>query len=109
MFTNTSAVTVWEKTVSNHAVSYVRHQTGAAYWEETQGQTMGGMARDQDNRVLVIIHANCIGGYTPKPDDRIVNGALESPQPPKDALTVSSVAPFLYGPAAGQHIEVTAK
>lgn len=109
MLTNTPAITVWEKTVAAHAASYIRHQTGAAYWEETQGQTLGGMARDPDNNVLVIIHAGCIGEYIPKPDDRIANGISESPQPQSDALTVTSVKRFLYGPAAGQHIEVTAK
>ena len=54
MLTNTPAVTVWEKTIVNRAAFYVRHQTGAAYWEETQGQTVGGIARDADNNVLVI-------------------------------------------------------
>ena len=109
MYTNTPAATVWEKTIVNRAAFYVRHQTGAAYWEETQGQTVGGMARDADNNVLVIIHASCIGEYIPKPDDRIANGISESEQPPSDALTVTSVKRFLYGPSAGQHIEVTAK
>lgn len=109
MYTNTPAVTVWEKTVSGHAASYVRHQTGAAYWEETQGQTVGGMARDPDNSVLIIIHAGNIGSYIPRPDDRIANGVSESPQPPRDALTVISVRRFLFGPLHGRHIEVTAK
>ena len=109
MLTNTPAVTVWEKTIVNRAAFYVRHQTGAAYWEETQGQTVGGMARDADNNVLVIIHASCIGEYIPKPGDRIANGISESAQPPSDALTVTAVKRFLYGPSAGQHIEVTAK
>lgn len=109
MYTNTPAVTVWEKRVSGHEVFYVRHQSGAAYWEETQGQTVGGMARDPDNNALIIIHAGNISSYIPKPDDRIVNGASESVQPPKDALTVTSVRRFLFGPVHGRHIEVTAK
>lgn len=80
--------------IVNRAAFYVRHQTGAAYWEETQGQTVGGMARDADNNVLVIIHASCIGEYIPKPDDRIANGISKSEQPPSDALTVTSVKRF---------------
>ena len=109
MLTNTPTVTVWEKTVVGHAAAYVRHATGAAYWEETQGETTGSAARDPDNRALIIIHVSCIGEYIPKPDDRIANGISESEQPPAGALTVTAVKNFLYGPAAGQHIEVTAK
>lgn len=109
MFTNTPAVTIWEKTTVNHAATYVRHQTGAAYWEDTNGETIGGITRNPDDRVLMIVSAANLGDYMPKTDDRIVNGAVNDTQPPKNALTVTSVNDFRYGSARVQHIEVTAK
>lgn len=109
MFTNTPAVTIWEKTTVNHAAAYVRHRTGAAYWEDTNGETIGGITRNPDDRVLMIVSAANLGDYMPKTDDRIMNGAVNDTQPPKNALTVTSVKDFRYGSASVQHIEVTAK
>lgn len=109
MFTNTPAVTVWEKTVINRAPAYIRHQTGEAYWEDTHGETVGGITRNPDDKMLMIVSAANLGAYMPKTDDRIMNGAVNDAQPPKDALTVTSVNDFRYGSARVKHIEVTAK
>ena len=109
MFTNTPAVTVWEKTVVNHAPAYVRHQTGAAYWEDTDGETVSGTSRRPDDKILMIASAANLGGYLPKTDDRIMNGENSAAHPPETALTVTSVKDFRYGSASVQHIEVTAK
>lgn len=109
MFTNTPAVTIWEKTTVNHAPTYIRHQTGAAYWEDTNGETVDGITRNPDDRALMIVSAANLGAYKPKADDRIMNGGIVDEQPPKAALTVTSVKDFRYGSARVQHIEVTAK
>lgn len=108
MFTNASC-TVWEKAVQNRAVTYIRHTVGAVYWEDTRGETVNGIARDPDDRALMIVHADLLGGYLPKPDDRILRGNIADEQPPNTALTVTSVKDFRYGSAAVQHIEITAK
>lgn len=109
MFTNTSAVTVWEKTTVNRAITYIRHQTGAAYWEDTDGETVGNITRHPDDKALMIVSGANLGAYKPKADDRIMNGSITDAQPPAIALTVTSVRDFRYGSANVQHIEVTAK
>lgn len=109
MITNTPAVTVWEKTVINRAPAYIRHQTGAAYWEDTNGETVNGITRNPDDRALMIVSSKNLGGYLPKTDDRMMRGAVEDAQPPNTALTVTSVKDFRYGTSRVQHIEVTAK
>ena len=109
MLTNTPAVTVWEKTVVNRAPAYIRHQTGAAYWEDTNGETVNGITRNPDDRVLMIVSASNLGGYLPNTDDRMMRGAVEDAQPPNTALTVTSVKDFRFGSPKVQHIEVTAK
>ncbi len=109
MFTNTPAVTIWKKAVVNHTPTYLRHQTGEAYWEDTNGETVNGITRNPDDRVLMIVSAANLGEYMPKADDRIMRGAIEDAQPPKTALTVTSVKDFRYGSDSVQHIEVTAK
>lgn len=109
MFTNTSGVTIWEKTVINHTPTYIRHPTGAAYWEDTNGETVNGITRNPDDRALMIVSAANLGEYMPKADDRILRGAIEDAQPPKTALTVTAVKDFQYGSDRVQHIEVTAK
>ena len=109
MFTNTPAVTIWEKTAANHTVTYTRHQTGAAYWEDTNGETVSGITRNPDDKALMIVSAANLGDYMPKTDDRIMNGAINDTQPPKESLTITSVKDFRYGSSRVQHIEVTAK
>lgn len=109
MFTNSPAVTVWEKTVVNRAPAYIRHQTGAAYWEDTHGETVNGITRNPDDRALMIVSAANLGDYMPKTDDRIMRGEIADAQPPKDAMTVTSVKDFRYGSPKVQHIEVTAR
>lgn len=109
MFTNTDAVTVWEKTTINHAAAYIRHQTGAAYWEDTRGETVNGITRNPDDKALMIVSAANLGTYMPKADDRIMNGISAETQPPGSALTITSVKDFRYGTDNVKHVEVTAK
>lgn len=109
MFTNTPAVTIWEKSVANKSPTYIRHQTGAAYWEDTNGETVNGITRNPDDKVLMIVSTANLGGYMPKADDRIMQGSIGDVQPPKTALTITSVKDFRYGSSRVQHIEVTAK
>lgn len=108
MFTNTDGCTIWEKTVKNRAPVYIRHETGAAYWEGTNGQT-GGKDRTPADKALVVIHAGNLGGYLPKKDDRILCGIHPEEQPPPVALTVMGVKDFRYGSPRVQHVEVTAE
>ncbi|MBR3630357.1 MAG: hypothetical protein IKN55_07795 [Oscillospiraceae bacterium] len=108
MFTNMAACTVWEKTVVNRAPVYVPHVMGPVYWEDTHGETVNGITRDPDDRILCIIPAGNIT-YMPKRDDKIEKGASENTAPAGTVLTVTSVKDFRYGSAAVQHIEVTAK
>ena len=107
MFVNASC-TVWEKTANNRSPTYIRHTLGAVYWEDTHGETVNGIARNPDDRALILVHGDALGGYFPKTDDRILRGNTADEQPPKNALTVSAVKDFRYGSAAVQHIEVTA-
>ena len=109
MFTNTPAVTIWTKVVVNHTPTNIRYQTGAAYWEDTNGETINGITRNPDDKILMIVSAANLGEYMPKADDRIMRGVIEDAQPPKTALTITSVKDFRYGSDRVQHIEVTAK
>ena len=108
MFTNKPACTIWEKTTVNHAPAYVRHETGAVYWQDTRGQSVSsGDARSPDDNVFVAIPVGSISDYVPKKDDRIMPDSVADLSPPKDALTVMQVKDFRYGSAHMQHIEVT--
>lgn len=109
MFTNTPNVTIWEKAVINHTPTYIRHITGAAYWEDTNGETVNGITRNPDDKVLMIVSAANLGPYMPKTDDRIMRGDVTDEQPPKTAMTITFVKDFRYGSDHVQHIEVTAK
>lgn len=108
MFTNRDACTIYEKTVQNRAPVWIRHTTGAIYWEETDAQAQSGTDRSPADAVRCLIPAGSLRGYVPKPDDRIVSGSCEEEQPPKDAPTVTAVRDFRYGSPAVQHVEVTA-
>ena len=108
MFTNKPACTIWEKTTVNHTPAYVRHETGAVYWQDCRGQTASaGDARSQSDSIFLAIPGGSVRDYAPKPDDRILPGAVADAAPPKDALTVMQVKDFRYGSAHMQHIEVT--
>ena len=110
MFTNKPACTIWEKTTVDHTPTYIRHETGACYWQDTRGQdTMDSDARSPEDNVFLAIHASALTGYIPKKDDRILPGSVPDASPPKDALTVMQVKDFLYGSARMQHIEVILK
>ena len=38
MFTNKKGYTIYEKILKNHENIYVRHKTGAVYWEGSFGE-----------------------------------------------------------------------
>lgn len=107
MFTNAPCCTIWEKVVQNRSPTYIRHLTGAVYWEDYIGESEGN-DRKPVNSSLIIIHENNIGTYTPKPDDRIMRGDAESLQPLPNAMTVKKVNDFRYGSDAVRHIEISA-
>lgn len=94
----------------DHAPAYVRHVTGAVYWQDTRGQTAGsGDARSPDDNVFCAIPVGSILDYVPKKDDRIMPDPVADLTPPKDALTIMQIKDFRYGATFMQHIEVTAK
>lgn len=111
MFTNATCI-VWEMTVQNHAPAYIRHELGAVYRENTDGQEVAqsgnGTSRTPANAVFLCIPEASLT-YVPKPDDRIVSGTCTDEKPPQTALTVLSVKDFRHGSARMRHIEVTAK
>lgn len=110
MFTNKPACTIWEKTVVNHAPAYIRHETGAVYWQDTRGQSvLSGDARSPADSVFLAIPADSVGDYIPKKDDRVLPGSVQDASPPKTALTVMQVKDFLYAAPMMQHLEVTAE
>lgn len=109
MFTNKPACTIWEKTTVNRAPAYVRHETGAVYWQDCRGQTVGSDPRSPDDNIFLAIPVGSITNYVPKKDDRIMPDSVADSSPPKEALTVMQVKDFRYGSAMMQHIEVTLK
>lgn len=109
MFTNKPACTIWEKTVVNRAPTYVRHETGAVYWQDCRGQKVGSDGREQEDNTFMAIPLGSIVDYIPKTDDRILPGSIPDDKPPNTALTVMQVKDFRYGAAMMQHVEVTLK
>lgn len=109
MFTNRPSCTIWEQTVIDRSPAWVRHVTGAVYWQGCDAQRLAGTERRPEDRALCIIHRDSIGLYIPKPDDRILPGTVETDRPPADALTVVTIKDFLFGSDAVQHIEVEAE
>ncbi len=107
MFTNKDGCTIYEKTIQNRAPTYIRHTTGAVYWEETAAQQQSNTARSETCSVLCCIPAASLT-YLPKKDDRIVCGICAEEQPPKTAHTVMRVKDLRYGSHAVQHVEVGA-
>lgn len=104
--TNIPAVTVWEKDISGRAPTYIRHEYGASYWEDNQGQTNG---RTEDNGIFLAIPIGSMtDGYLPKKDDKLLAGSSVQSAPPQGALTVMRVKDFRYGSQMMRHIEVTA-
>lgn len=105
MFTNQNGCTVWEKITIHRQVSYIRHEEGSLYWEQTHAQDTD---RKPKISVLAIIPADSVT-YVPKPDDRILPGIHEDDQPPRTALTVMSVRDFRYSSIRTAHVEVKAE
>lgn len=109
MFTNTTYCTVWERTVKDRTPIYIRHVTGAVYWENTDSQRVDDKNRKPNDSAFICVPAASIGEYQPKKDDRIMRGLCEEDSPPPDSLTVISVKDFLYSSPIMRHIEVTAE
>ena len=107
MFTNTSGCTVYEKIVRNRSPDFVRHETGAVYFEDVKSQE-NGSDRTPQNLVFISIPVDNID-FVPKVGDRLVIEIIPDLQPPATALTIMSVENFCYGSHAVQHWEVTAK
>jgi hypothetical protein len=104
--TNIPALTIWEVTLIDRAPAYIRHELGAAYWEDTRGQSEHG--REPDDHVFLAIHADNVT-YLPKKEDRVLPGSVDSAAPPRGALTVMQVKDFRYGSTMMQHVEVILK
>lgn len=104
MFTNCPCLTIYEKAVVNRAPAYVRHVTGAVYWQPFIGQT-DGKERTPDAKIFVNIPAASTD-YLPKRDDRVVKGECADTAPPNDAYTVMGVRDLRYGSPKVQHIEL---
>lgn len=107
MFTNKSGCTVYEKTVHNRAPTFIRHETGAVYWEDAKSQESGS-DRTPQNSVFVSVPVDNID-FVPKVGDKIVCGIIPDLQPPATAMTIMSIEDFRYGSRSVQHWEVTAK
>lgn len=107
MFTNKSGCTVYERTVRNRSPAFVRHETGAVYWEEKRSQE-NGADRTPQNEVFVCI-SKMSAEYVPKIGDKIVCRIISDESPPDNSFTVMSARDFCYGSPAVQHWEVTAK
>lgn len=107
MFTNRKGCTIYEKTVRNRELTYIRHTTGAVYLETSSGQESGS-DRKPDNGIFISIPEASLS-YVPKPDDRIVCDMIDDEQPPVTAMTIMSVDDRRYGSSFVWHIEVKAK
>lgn len=107
MFTNKNGCTVYEKTTKNRENTYIRHETGAVYWENTYGEK-SGKDRVPENSALVIIPEKS-ADYLPKRDDKIVPEIIPDERPPASAMTILKVRDFRYVSANSSHIEVTAE
>ncbi len=107
MYTNRKGCTIYEKTVQNRSPTYIRHETGEIYWEETTAQK-DGSDRSPQNEAFVSIPAASID-YEPKSGDRIVGSIIADLQPPANAMTIMSAENFCYGSPAVQHWELNAK
>lgn len=112
MYTNTDC-TIFEKTMGeNKMPKWVKHVIKGVYWQSSEGQSQSSTHMNESDTALIIIHASKIS-YYPKHDDIIVKGLVEDNnitevQKLPNSHTVMSVADFLYGSKAVQHIEVTA-
>lgn len=107
MFTNKKGCTVYEKILKNHENIYVRHETGAVYWEDSFGEK-SGKDRVPENSALVIIPEKS-ADYLPKADDKIIPEIISDERPPTTAMTIVKVRDFRYVSENSSHIEVTAE
>lgn len=107
MFANLAGCTIYEKIRRDRQPAYVRHTTGAVYWEPSHGQTEGADRVPQTSDFISIPATST--DYLPKKDDRIVSSIIEDEAPPPDAMTVMQVKDLRYGSPKVQHIELTAR
>ena len=108
MFTNRNGCTIYERIAQNRAPAYIRHVTGAVYWEDSNCLENTGNDRAPDNKAFISIPAGSID-FVPKTGDRIVGEIISDAQPPLTAMTIMSADNFCYGSPAVQHWEVNAK
>lgn len=104
MYTNSTGCTIYEKITVNRAPAYVRHTTGAIYWQPSFGEESG---KDRTPKKSVFVNIpEASTDYLPKEDDRVVNGIVEDAAPPNTALTVTNVKDLRYGSPKVRHIEL---
>ena len=107
MYTNTAAITIFEKKVgADRLPVYIPHVCGASYWENQTGQTQREIVSSEQDLIYCAIPSCSLTGYIPKRDDLICNGTAEEQN--EECFTVKTVTNCLYGSSAVQHIEVTA-
>jgi len=110
IFKNCPAITVFEKGVdADRLETYTPHLIHSVYWEEKRGATVetgqhSGGLKPSDS-LLVLIPAESITDYLPKPDDIIAKGELADL--PENAYTIREVFDARYGRRT-PHIEVRA-
>ena len=107
MFTNRPGCTIYEKTVQNRSPTFIRHVTGAVYWEDKISQE-NGSDRKPENHAFISIPITSVN-YSPKAGDKIFGTIIADEQPPASAMTIMSAENFCYGSPDVQHWEVTAK
>lgn len=107
MYTNRPGCTIYEKTVQNRAPTYIRHETGPVYWEETQKEG-DGKDRAPHNEALINIPEKS-SDYMPKTDDRIVPEIIGDKHPPDNAMTIVSASDRRYGSHNVRHISLKAR
>lgn len=105
--------TIFEKTLGeNKMPKWIKHTVKGVYWQSSEGQSQNSTHMNESDTALIIIHVSKIT-YYPKRDDIIAKGLVDENnitevQKLPNSHTVMSVADFLYGSKAVQHIEVTA-
>lgn len=110
IYRNCLAITVFEKTVDSERLeAYTPHLIHSVYWEEKRGvaveteQHSGGLKLSDS--LLVLIPAESITDYLPKPGDIIAKGEFE--ELPENAYTIREAFDARYGRRT-PHVEVRA-
>jgi hypothetical protein len=107
MFTNKNGCTVYEKTIFDRNVIYIRHAVSKVYWQPSISESTGKERSEQDSIFVSIPEKSA--DYLPKVGDKIVSEVISDEQPPLTAYTITAVKDLRYGSPKVRHIEVTAK